>query len=170
MDSRRALAGGRRERRLSRRQSRHGLAAGGLSGPDGQEPRALVAALCAAGGRASCWRCSLMLLPFALLVAFVAWQREIQIGASLAGDRLRRLSCSSADAIRARSRGSRRRSCAVVVRGRDGARRRPDAGADLSRPLPRAGDRDARHQACSRPDQARASRPPSLSRSRIRWR
>ena len=32
---------------------------------------------------AICWPCCVLMLPFALLVALVEWQRQIQIGASL---------------------------------------------------------------------------------------
>jgi len=58
------------------------MAARRFGWPDGKEPRALVAALGPlAGGHLLAML--LVILPFALLVTLVEWQREIKIGASL---------------------------------------------------------------------------------------
>ena len=77
-----ALAGCRRERALSRRKPRNGLAARCFGRIDRKESASV-------GGRA--WPLAaghllamlLVILPFGLLVALVEWQRQIQIGSSL---------------------------------------------------------------------------------------
>ena len=77
-----ALAGCRRERPLPRGKSGNGVAARRFGWIDGKEFARLVAALwpLAAGHLLAML---LVMLPFALLVALVEWQRQIQIGASL---------------------------------------------------------------------------------------
>ena len=82
MDTCRALAGCRRERPLSRVNPGMGWPLAVSAGLMEKSSRALVAAL---------WPLSvghllamlLVILPFALLIALVEWQRQIQIGASL---------------------------------------------------------------------------------------
>ena len=73
-----ALARRRRERPLPRRKSGNGVAARPLGWIDGKE---FASRWPAASGHLLAT--FLVILPFALLVALVEWQRQIQIGASL---------------------------------------------------------------------------------------
>jgi hypothetical protein len=77
-----ALAGCRRERPLPRRKPGNGVAAAVSAGLMEKSSRALLAALwpLTAGHLLAML---LVLLPFALLIALVEWQRQIQVGASL---------------------------------------------------------------------------------------
>ena len=99
-----------------------------------KSPRALAAALCAlAAGHLLAML--LMILPFSLLISLVYWQRQIRIGASLLVMSFGAFRLIDRRHPRALARIQTDPTRALVLRRGDRARRRIDAGADLSRAL-----------------------------------
>ena len=100
-----------------------------------RSPRALVAALwpLAVGHLLAML---LVILPFALLVTLVEWQRHIQIGASLLVIGFGIFRLVNRRHPRALARIPTDATGALVLCGRHRAWRGTDAGADLSRALP----------------------------------